>query len=215
MECLDVHQTITTLYPPGTPRRDTALRIVTSVEFTEFEHINRRDLDEFVEVNQPIKNEFHEAESGGYRCLCRTREGTTCGRLFMHTNRIQNHIRQHFGIRHVRRQLLDMYDPETLKYQSLIKILTSLTFQHYDDIGNEELQPFVETLLHPRTEFQKEGSRGGPKGFRCLWETQRGVFCGKEIKRRDHMQNHVRVHFGIKPFQCLYKHAVLGVWSVS
>lgn len=43
----------------------------------------------------------------------------------------------------------------------------------------------------------KHGIRGGIQDYDCLLEG-----CGKKIKRRDHMLNHLRKHFGIKPFPC-------------
>jgi len=50
----------------------------------------------------------------------------------------------------------------------------------------------------------KEGSRGGTDKYKCLWGG-----CGKIVKCRDHMVNHIKAHLGIKPFACLFVYKYL------
>ena len=66
--------------------------------------------------------------------------------------------------------------------------------------------PIVEAVLFPNG--GRSGSRGGIDRYRCLFGD-----CGKVIKRRDHMLNHVRCHLGLKPWVCGFA-SVDKQWSV-
>lgn len=72
-----------------------------------------------------------------------------------------------------------------------------------DEISVDALQPLF-TAIPYTSKGGKEGSRGGTDKYECLWGG-----CGKIVKRRDHMVNHVKAHLGIKPFACPFVYEYL------
>lgn len=79
-----------------------------------------------------------------------------------------------------------------------------------DEISVDALQPLFKAIPYT-SKGGKEGSRGGTDKYECLWGG-----CGKIVKRRDHMVNHVKAHLGIKPFACpfVYEYLDQRQWSV-
>lgn len=93
-------------------------------------------------------------------------------------------------------------DADPAHQQTVMDILTSPDFSDRDDIPADKLQAFYTSVPHARSEGDKQGSRGGAAGYSCRWHA-----CSqadRTIKRRDHMLNHIRGHFGVKPFGCKY-----------
>ena len=81
-------------------------------------------------------------------------------------------------------------------------------WEKQEDVPSDLLVPIFEAILFPNG--GRSGSRGGIDRYRCLWGT-----CGKVIKRRDHMLNHVRCHLGLKPWVCGFiSEDVDKKWSV-
>ena len=72
-----------------------------------------------------------------------------------------------------------------------------------EEISVEALQPLFKAIPYT-SKGGKEGSRGGTDKYECLWGG-----CGKIVKRRDHMVNHVKAHLGIKPFACPFVYEYL------
>ena len=72
-----------------------------------------------------------------------------------------------------------------------------------EEISVEALQPLFKAIPYA-SKGGKEGSRGGTDKYECLWGG-----CGKIVKRRDHMVNHVKAHLGIKPFACPFVYEYL------
>lgn len=105
-------------------------------------------------------------------------------------------------------------DADPNHQQAIMEILVSSDFSVRGDIPAEKLQAFYISVPHARSEGDKQGSRGGAAGYTCRWHacTQ----ADRIIKRRDHMINHIRGHFGVKPFGCKFGNGVnLPRWSVS
>jgi hypothetical protein len=105
-------------------------------------------------------------------------------------------------------------DADPAHQQDIIQILASPEFSERGDIPAEKLQTFYNSVPHERCEGDKQGSRGGAAGYTCHWHA-----CSQAdrmIKRRDHMLNHIRGHFGVKPFGCRYGNGHnLPRWCVS
>ena len=72
-----------------------------------------------------------------------------------------------------------------------------------EEISVDALQPLFKAIPYT-SKGGKEGSRGGTDKYECLWGG-----CGKIVKRRDHMVNHVKAHLGIKPFACPFVYEYL------
>ena len=79
-----------------------------------------------------------------------------------------------------------------------------------EEISVDALQPLFKAIPYA-SKGGKEGSRGGTDKYECLWGG-----CGKIVKRRDHMVNHVKAHLGIKPFACpfVYEYLDQRQWCV-
>ena len=80
-------------------------------------------------------------------------------------------------------------------HDAILHILHLSEWEKQEDVPGDLLAPIVEAIHFPNG--GRSGSRGGIDRYRCLWGT-----CGKVIKRRDHMLNHVRCHLGLKPWVC-------------
>lgn len=104
-------------------------------------------------------------------------------------------------------------DADPAHQQVIMDILTSSDFGARDDIPAEKLQIFYTSVPHARSEGDKQGSRGGAAGYACRWHAC--PQAERTIKRRDHMLNHIRGHFGVKPFACKYGNGFhLPKWCV-
>jgi hypothetical protein len=78
---------------------------------------------------------------------------------------------------------------------AVYQIVHSPEWEAQQEVHGDLLMPIVEAVFFPNG--GRSGSRGGIDRYRCLFGT-----CGKVIKRRDHMLNHVRCHLGLKPWVC-------------
>ena len=105
-------------------------------------------------------------------------------------------------------------DADPAHQQAIMDILVAPDFSGRGDIPAEKLQAFYTSVPHARNEGDKQGSRGGAAGYTCRWHAcPQGE---KLIKRRDHMINHIRGHFGVKPFGCTFGNGVnLPRWCVT
>lgn len=71
------------------------------------------------------------------------------------------------------------------------------------EVPDDLVIPLLKRVPYPSSPVKK-GSRGGARGFACLW----GGVCpyteenGKLIRRFDHAKNHVREHIKSKPYMC-------------
>lgn len=106
-------------------------------------------------------------------------------------------------------------DADPSHQQAIMDILTSSDFNERGDIPAEKLQAFYISVPHVRNEGDKQGSRGGAAGYTCRWQACPQAEADRPIKRRDHMLNHIRGHFGVKPFGCKFGNGVnLPRWCV-
>lgn len=106
-------------------------------------------------------------------------------------------------------------DADPAHQPAIMEILTSYDFHERGDIPAEKLQAFYISVPHVRTEGDKQGSRGGAAGYTCRWHACPQAEADRPIKRRDHMLNHIRGHFGVKPFGCKFGNGVnLPRWCV-
>ena len=89
---------------------------------------------------------------------------------------------------------------------AVFHIVHSPEWEAQQEVHGDLLMPIVEAVFFPNG--GRSGSRGGIDRYRCLFGA-----CGKVIKRRDHMLNHVRCHLGLKPWVCGFA-SVDKQWSV-
>ena len=106
-------------------------------------------------------------------------------------------------------------DADPTHQRIIMDILTSSEFTERGDIPADKLQAFYISVPHARNEGDKQGSRGGAAGYTCRWQACPQAEADRPIKRRDHMLNHIRGHFGVKPFGCKFGNGVnLPRWCV-
>lgn len=94
--------------------------------------------------------------------------------------------------------------------EQLFALISCRQLQHQQEIPDELVEPLLDRVSHGAPD-KKHGSRGGAKGWRCLWggvctmndeKDEMGKGTGGIIKRYDHAKNHVREHCKSKPWPC-------------
>jgi hypothetical protein len=96
--------------------------------------------------------------------------------------------------------------PATVR-EAVLAVVNSSDWEEQADIHGDLLMPLIGAVRFP--DGGRPGSRGGIDKYQCRFGS-----CGKVIKRRDHMLNHVRCHLGLKPWVCGFISADTGKqWS--